>query len=56
MEDLLRSLHETSLPPTSLSKEQIQLFKEIATKGYFTNAEEAYKIGEELIKRLKEQI
>lgn len=56
MEDLLRALHETYLPPTDFSKEQIQLFKEIATKGYITNAEEVYKIGEELIKSLKEQI
>jgi hypothetical protein len=56
LEDLLRAIHETYLPPTDYSEEQIQLFKEIVTKGYFTNAEETYKIGEEVIKSLKEQI
>ncbi len=55
LEDLLRAIHETYLPPTDCSEEQIQ-FKEIVTKGYFTNAEETYKIGEEVIKSLKEQI
>jgi hypothetical protein len=56
MEDLLRLIHEAYLPSTDSSEEQIQLFMEIATKGYFTNAEEAYKIGEELVKSVKKQI
>lgn len=56
MEDMLRYLHETHLPPTSFSEEQIRLFREITTKGYFANADDVYKIGEELIKSLKVQI
>lgn len=39
----------------SFSKEQKPLYKETATKAYCTGAEKVYKMGEELIKSLKEK-
>ncbi len=57
MEAQLRIIHEI-FPATiaGLSNEQIPLLKVGATKAFFEFAEEAYNIGEELIKSLKEQI
>ena len=57
MEDGLRLIHEISSSTlTDFSEEQIKLIKMDQTKEYFTNTEEAYNIGKELIKSLKEQI
>ena len=52
MEDMLRIIHSTTHTDFS---EEIQLIKNPG-ETYFTNAEEAYSIGEKLIKSLKEQI
>ena len=57
MEDQLRLIHEISSSTlTDFSEEQIELIKRDQTKDFFTNTEEAYNIGKELIKSLKEQI
>jgi hypothetical protein len=57
MEDELRLIHEISSSTlTDYSEEQIELIKRDQTKDFFTNTEEAYNIGKELIKSLKEQI
>ena len=57
MEDQLRLIHEISSSTlTDFSEEQIELIKRDQTKDFFTNTKEAYNIGKELIKSLKEQI